>query len=100
MMSAHEMKGKYTIFVFVDTIPGEEKRVLEKLLEYDEVKEVHIISGQYDLLAVLEVKLYGQAIFTSVQELAQKSIEKIRKLSGVRDTNTIVPFFSITKRAE
>jgi len=99
-MSAREMKGRYTIFVFVDTLPGRDKEVLEKLLEYDEVLEVHIISGQYDLFAVLEVKLYGQAIFSSVQEIAQKSIEKIRKLRDVRDTNTIVPFFSVTKRAE
>ena len=73
---------------------------MHALLEYDEVIEVHLISGQYDLVAVLEIDLHGKAIFTSVQELAQKSIERIRDLSGVRDTNTIVPFFSVTKRAE
>ena len=99
-MSAHEMKGKYTILIFVDTTPGKDKTVLEKLLKYDEVVEVHTISGQYDLLAVLELNLRGQPIFTSVRELANKLIGKIRKLSGVRDTNTIVPFFSVTKRAE
>jgi DNA-binding Lrp family transcriptional regulator len=76
------------------------KRKMHALLEYDEVIEVHLISGQYDLVAVLEIDLHGKAIFTSVQELAQKSIERIRDLSGVRDTNTIVPFFSVTKRAE
>ena len=99
-MSTREMKGEYTVFVFIDTTPGEDRTVLEKLLEYDEVIEVHLISGQYDLLAVLEIDLHGKANFTSVQELAQKSIERIRDLSGVRDTNTIVPFFSVTKRAE
>ena len=66
---------------------------MHALLEYDEVIEVHLISGQYDLLAVLKIALHGKAIFTSVQELAQKSIERIRDLSGVRDTNTIVPYF-------
>jgi len=99
-MSTREMKGEYTVFVFIDTTPGEGRTVLEKLLEYNEVIEVHLISGQYYLLAVLEIDLHGKAIFTSVQELAQKSIERIRDLSGVRDTNTIVPFFSVTKRAE
>jgi len=98
-MSAREMKGKYTVFVFVDTIPGKDRTVLEKLLKYDEIVEVHLISGQYDLLAVLEIELHGKAIFTTVQEVTQKLIEKIRNLSGVRDTNTIVPFFSVTKRA-
>ena len=98
-MSAREMKGKYTVFVFVDTIPGKDRTVLEKLLKYDEIVEVHLISGQYDLLAVLEIELHGKAIFTTVQEVTQKLIEKTRNLSGVRDTNTIVPFFSVTKRA-
>jgi len=98
-MSAREMKGKYTVFVFVDTIPGKDRTVLEKLLKYDEIVEGHLISGQYDLLAVLEIELHGKAIFTTVQEVTQKLIEKIRNLSGVRDTNTIVPFFSVTKRA-
>lgn len=98
-MSARRMKGEYTVFVLVDTAPGEEKAVMENLLEHDEVVEVHVISGEYDLLAVLEINLHGKPIFTSVQDLAHKSIEKIRDLSGVRDTTTIVPFYSVTKRA-
>ena len=99
-MSAREMKGKYTVFMFVDTAPGRDKAVLEEILEYDEVLEAHLISGQYDLLAVLEVDLRGKPIFSTVQEVAHKAIEKIRKISGVRDTNTIVPFFSVTKRSK
>jgi len=100
-MSAHEMRGIHRAFVFVDVAPGKEKRVLEKLLKYDEVIEAHLISGQYDVLAVLEFELYGREIFVSAQETISKFvIEKIRKLREVRDTNTIFPSFSITKRAE
>lgn len=100
-MSAHEMRGIHRAFVFVDVAPGKEKRVLEKLLKYDEVIEAHLISGQYDVLAVLEFELYGREIFVSAQEAILKFvIEKIRKLREVRDTNTIFPSFSITKRAE
>lgn len=94
------MKGKYTIFIFVDTDPGKDETVLEKLLTYDEVIEVHVISGQYDLLAVLELDLREKPLFTTVKNLAQKSVGKIRKLGGVRDTNTFVPFLSVTKRVE
>ena len=100
VMSAREMKGKYTVFMFVDTAPGRDKAVLEEILEYDEVLEAHLISGQYDLLAVLEVDLHGKPIFSTVQEVAHKAIEKIRKITGVRDTNTIVPFSSVTKRSD
>jgi DNA-binding Lrp family transcriptional regulator len=100
-MSAHEMRGIHRAFVFVDVATGKDKKVLEKLLKYDEVIEVHLISGQYDVLAVLEFELYGREIFVSAQEAILKFvIEKIRKLREVRDTNTIFPSFSITKRAE
>ena len=98
MPKIHEMKGTYRIFVLVDTAPGKDKTVEKKLLEYNEVIEVHYISGQYDLFAVLEIVLLGKSIFTSVQELAQRLVQKIRKIDGVRDTNTIVPFLSLTRR--
>ena len=99
-MCAHEMKGRKRVFVFVDVAPKKEKGVLEKLLEFDEVIEVHAITGQYDVLAVLEIELRGFGILASAQELADKSIQKIRKLSGVRDTNTIIPISSVTKRIQ
>jgi len=100
-MSTHEMKGRHRAFVFVDVAPGKDKKVLEKLLKYDEVVEVHLITGQYDVFAVLEFELYGREIFASFQETATKFVvEKIRKLRDVRDTNTIIPSFSATKRAE
>ena len=94
------MKGKHRAFVFVDVAPGKDRRILDKLLEYDEVIEAHIITGQYDVLAVLEFELYGKEIFASFQETASKFVvEKIRKLKDVNDTNTIIPTFSLTKRA-
>jgi len=93
------MKDKYTIFVLLNTVSGEDDAVVESLLKIDEVIEVPVISGQYDLLAVLELDLRKQ-YFTDVKELAQDLVRKIRRLSGVRDTNTIVPFLSLTKREE
>jgi len=99
-LSTDLMKGKHRAFVFVDVAPGKDRRILDKLLEYDEVIEAHIITGQYDVLAVLEFELYGKEIFASFQETASKFVvEKIRKLKDVNDTNTIIPTFSLTKRA-
>jgi DNA-binding Lrp family transcriptional regulator len=94
------MKGIYRIFALVDTATGKDKAVEEELLKYDEVVELHYISGQYDLLAVVEIDLRGKPIFSTVQELAQKFIQKLRMIDGVRDTNTIVPFLSLTKQAD
>lgn len=98
MLSTEVMKGRHRAFVFVDVAPGRDKKVLEKLMKYDEVTEAHIITGQYDLLAVLRFELYGREVFASFQETVSKFVvEKIRKLKDVRDTNTIIPTFSLTK---
>ena len=95
------MKGRHRAFVFVDVEPGKDEKLLKRLLEYDEVLEAHIITGQYDLLVVLEFELYGREIFSSFQETASKFVvEKIRNLREVRDTNTIIPTYSATKRPE
>ena len=56
-MGVREMKGKHVAFVFVDVAPGRDKKVLDKLMKYDEVVEAHLIAGQYDILAVLELEL-------------------------------------------
>ncbi len=91
-------RGKRNIFILIDTeLDEDEDDLMERLLGIGEVKEVHIISGQYDILAVAEINLHGKPIFSTVQELSQKVIRKIRKISGIRDTNTIVPFVTATR---
>ena len=95
---ASQMKGVYHVFVFVDTDADADERVEERLLEFDEVVEVHYISGQYDILAVVEIDLHGKAIFSTVQDVAQQVIQKIRRIHGVRDTNSMVPFVSFAKK--
>ena len=101
MVSAHEMKGRHRAFVFVDVVPGKEQKVMERLLKYDEVIEVHIITGEHDVFAVLEFELYGREVYASVQETISKFVtERVCKIRGIKDTNTIIPTFSLTKRAE
>ncbi|MBO3803154.1 MAG: Lrp/AsnC ligand binding domain-containing protein [Candidatus Brockarchaeota archaeon] len=97
-MSFQEVKGKHKAFVFIDVVPGKDKKVLEELMKFDEVKEAHLIAGQYDILAVLEFELYGKAIFEPAQEkISQFIIGKIRKMQDVRDTNTIYSVYSLAK---
>ena len=100
-MSARVMRGKYRAFVFIDVAPGEDRKVAEKLLKYDEVVEVHMITGEYDILAVLEFEIYAKQIFTSFQETASKFVlDKIRRLGSVQDTNTIIPSLSLLKEEQ
>ncbi len=99
-MNIHEMKDVHRIFVFVDTETGEDIGTMKRIIALEEVKEVHLVSGQYDLLVVLELNVHGTAIFTSIQELAQQAVQRIRKIDGVRDTSTIVPFLSLSKQTD
>jgi DNA-binding Lrp family transcriptional regulator len=94
---AREMKGTYRAFVRVGTYPGKDEEVVEKLLKLEEVLEVHFISGDYDLLAVVEVSVRGRPIFTPFQDITQFIIQKIRKIDGIRITNTMMPMRSLTK---
>lgn len=97
-MIAHEMKHESRAFVYIDAKPGKEKKIVEKLLEHDEVIEAHIIVGQeaYDVLILLRIE---REIYESpTKTVGEFVIENIRKLGDVRETNTIIPAFSFSKR--
>ncbi|UCE29840.1 MAG: Lrp/AsnC ligand binding domain-containing protein [Candidatus Bathyarchaeota archaeon] len=91
-------RGKRNIFILIDIeLDANEDELMESLLEFEEVKEAHIISGQYDILAVAEIDLHGKTIFSTVQELSRDLVGKVRRISGIRDTNTIVPYATVTR---
>jgi DNA-binding Lrp family transcriptional regulator len=98
VMTAHEMKRKTRAFVYIDVKPGKEKEVLNKLLKNDEVIEAHIIVGQelYDVLVLLSIE---REVFESpTKRISEFVINTIRKLGDVRETNTLIPAISFSKR--
>lgn len=96
-MSAKEMKRKARAFVLIETEPGKEKEVMEKLLKFNEVKEVHIYSGEMDLIAVLETE--REMIVPSSKKIADFVIDKVQSIAEIQDTETIIPTYSKTKWA-
>ena len=91
-------RGKRSIFVLIDTeLDADEDELMERLLEVEAVKNVHIINGQYDILAVVEVDLRGKSIFSTIQEQSLDIVREIRQIEGIRDTSTIVPFVTATR---
>jgi len=97
-MSAEEMKRKVRAFVLVETEPGKEKEVMEKLLKYEEVKEVHIYSGEMDLFVVLETE--RDMLVPSSKKVADLVMDKIQSIKAIQDTETIIPTYSKTKWPE
>ncbi len=64
------------------------------MLEVPEVKEIHVITGDWDLLVMLEFPPKEGAGKRHVLEFI---IEKVAKVGGVEDTSTMVPEYTITK---
>ncbi|HKW04379.1 MAG TPA: Lrp/AsnC ligand binding domain-containing protein [Nitrososphaerales archaeon] len=98
MNEAKPMKQYTRAFVLVQTEPMKEKAVMEELIKMDEVIEVHMITGEYDVLAVVQVKrLFLEADYDNVFNSA---IAKIESIKFVADTNSIIGIASKTKIAD
>ena len=98
LQEAKPMKQYTRAFILVQTEPMKEKAVMEELLKMDEVVEAHMITGEYDVLVVVQVKrLFLEADYDNVFNSA---IAKIEGVKFVTDTNTIIGMASKTKIAD
>jgi DNA-binding Lrp family transcriptional regulator len=97
-MSSFEMRRKARGFVLLDVKPGMEREIAEKLMEFSEVKETHVIPGQHDLLVVLEIE---RELITPPSEKIMNFVTELSdKIEGIQNTVTIVPTVSLTKFRE
>ena len=75
-------------FLLVKTKPGMEKEILDRFKALLEVREIHLITGKFDLLVALESE---ETEIDPRQRVAEVVIDKVRKAGGVIDTRTIIP---------
>ncbi|MHB8568389.1 MAG: Lrp/AsnC family transcriptional regulator [Nitrososphaerales archaeon] len=95
MKEAKPMKQYTRAFILVQTEPMKEKAVMEELIKLDEILEVHMITGEYDVLAVVQVKrMFLEADYDNVFNSA---IAKVEGIKYVTDTNSIIGIASKTK---
>jgi len=88
-MSVKEMTRTARAFVFLEVQLGKEQKVMEELLKFPEVKEVHEITGEDDIIAVLDTP--RDILVPTTQKIADFVSEKIGKIHGIKDTETIIP---------
>jgi DNA-binding Lrp family transcriptional regulator len=79
-------------FVLLRADTGHARGVADHLMKLGEVKEAHIIAGDWDLLAVIEVD--REAVSPTDESVLEVVMEKITKIAHVRRTSTIIPSFS------
>jgi len=82
-------------FILLKVDSGTERQVADDLLKIDEIKTVHVIPGDWDLLAEVEVE--REIVVPSDQKVYSVVMERVRKVKHVQDTNTMVSQFSKSK---
>lgn len=70
-----------TGFVLISVEPGTEREVFQEVIKIDEVVDVHLLFGEYDLIARIEAEDYDV--------IGDVVVNKIRKIAGVTSTKTL-----------
>lgn len=73
---------------------GDMDRIRRLLESFPEVKELHFLTGDWDILVVLE---FPTSTTKSKRIVLDFVTERIRSIPEVLDTSTIVPEYSVTK---
>lgn len=80
-------------FIYIDVKPGREASVMQQLFQIDEVREVHLVPGEHDILAVVEVR--KTVLPPRYPDLIERVVvNKISKINDVQETETIIPVAS------
>ena len=69
-------------WVLLQCLPGKERDVYVQLLDMQAVSEVSVVYGELDLVARID--------FEDEKEMSRTLIEKMRHISGVKKTETLI----------
>jgi DNA-binding Lrp family transcriptional regulator/uncharacterized ParB-like nuclease family protein len=90
-----EMKRITTAFIMISVKPELEKEIADKLYAYDEVKELHYVPADFDLIAKIVLE---RDLLSSESEVVRQFMQgKIRRIPGITWTQTIIPLSSKKK---
>jgi hypothetical protein len=90
-----EMKQGINIIILMNVQASKEIKLMDKLFEHDEVKEIHSVHGDVDL--VVKVVLTRDLLSSDAEIISQFVHEKVRQLPGVISTKTLIPGISKIK---
>ncbi|HKV89629.1 MAG TPA: Lrp/AsnC ligand binding domain-containing protein [Thermoplasmata archaeon] len=85
--------GALRAFTYMKVRGGDLDRIRELLLGFPEVREMHLLTGDWDVFIVLEFD--GQK--NKKRQVLDFVTERIRGIPEVLDTSTLVPEYSVTK---
>jgi DNA-binding Lrp family transcriptional regulator/uncharacterized ParB-like nuclease family protein len=93
-----EMKREITVFILMDVQAKKELKLIDRLYELKEVREIYSVHGDVDLL--VKVELTRDLLSSDAEIISQFVHDKVRQIPGINRTNTLIPGFSKIKMPE
>jgi len=90
-----EMHRIITAFILMKVHPKKEYRIVDRLFSLDEVREVHSVHGETDI--IVKIVLKRDLLCSDAEKIGQFVHENMRQISGVISTATLIPGYSKTK---
>lgn len=90
-----EMLREITAFVLMNVSVKKDVRLVDKLIKLEEVKEVHSVHGNVDIIAKIVLK--RDLISSDAETIGDFVQNKVRQFSGVLSTQTLIPGYSKVK---
>lgn len=90
-----EMLRVITAFVLINVAAKKELRLVDKLFKLEEVKEVHSVHGNVDVIAKIVLK--RDLVSSDAETIGDFVHNKIRQISGVLSSQTLIPGYSKQK---
>lgn len=90
-----EMKQGISVFILMNVQARKETKLMDKLFELEEVKEVHSVHGDVDF--IVKVVLTRDLLSSDAEIISQFVHERVRQLPGVISTKTLIPGLSKVK---
>ena len=90
-----EMLREITAFILINVSAKKEIRLVDKLFNLAEVQEVHSVHGSVDVIA--KIVLRRDLVSSDAETIGDFVHSKIRQISGVISTQTLIPGYSKQK---
>ena len=92
------MKQGINVFILMNVQARKEIKLIDRLFELEEVKEVHSVHGDVDVL--VKAVLTRDLLTSDAEIISQFVHERVRQLPGVISTKTLIPGISKIKVPE
>jgi hypothetical protein len=91
-----EMLREITAFVLINVTAKKDYRLVDKLFKLEGVQEVHSVHGSVDVIAKIVMK--RDLVSSDAETIGEFVHSKIRQMSGVISTQTLIPGYSKQKQ--